>query len=69
MPIFEYKCKKCGKVTEFLENNGAKISRKCAGCGSSDLEKQFSTFAPRVKEGPSKKCHGCSDHACPHAGM
>jgi hypothetical protein len=30
--------------------------------------KQFSVFAPRIKEGESKKCHGCSDHSCPHAG-
>lgn len=68
MPIFEYKCGKCGKVSEFLENSAASAKKVCSHCGSEKLEKQFSVFAPRIKEGESKKCHGCSDHACPHAG-
>ena len=67
MPIFEYKCSKCGKISEFLETSSARLKRSCAHCGSKKLEKQLSTFAPKIKEGESKRCHGCSDHTCPHA--
>jgi putative FmdB family regulatory protein len=69
MPIFEYKCSKCGKISEFLENSGSAQDKKCQHCGSTTLQKQFSTFAPRIKEGASKKCHGCTDGACPHSHM
>jgi putative FmdB family regulatory protein len=67
MPIYEYKCSKCGRISEFLENSGSPVAKKCAHCGSEKLEKRFSTFSARVADGPSKKCHGCSDFKCPHA--
>jgi putative FmdB family regulatory protein len=69
MPIFEYKCEKCGRISEFLENHGSKAKRQCSHCGGEKLTKQFSVFAPRVKEGQSRRCHGCADHSCPHAGV
>jgi len=67
MPIYEYKCSNCGKISEFLELSAVSEVKKCAHCGSDELEKQFSTFSARVANGPSKKCHGCSDFNCPHA--
>jgi putative FmdB family regulatory protein len=79
MPIFEYKCGKCGRISEFLEPHGSKqplagaepgAARKvCPHCGSRELDKQFSTFALRVKEGDSKRCKSCSDQSCPHSGF
>ncbi|HUS73089.1 MAG TPA: zinc ribbon domain-containing protein [Sedimentisphaerales bacterium] len=68
MPIYEYKCGKCGRINEFLENFSSRSSRTCVYCGSKKLEKQFSVFAPGVKVGDSKRCHGCSDNTCPGAG-
>ena len=70
MPIYEYKCGKCGKINEFLENfSGSRGKGKsCKYCGSKKLEKQMSIFAPQIKEGASKKCYGCSDQACSHSG-
>ena len=41
MPIYEYKCDDCGKITELLENAGNKGERKCAHCGSTKLAKRF----------------------------
>jgi putative FmdB family regulatory protein len=75
VPIYEYKCDDCGKITELLENAGNKGERKCAHCGSGKLKKQFSVFSAQVKEGQSalqladksKKCFGCSDNSCPHS--
>ena len=68
MPIFEYKCIKCGTMTEFLEKSSGRSSRSCPKCGSKELEKQISVFSPAVKQGESKRCHGCSDFTCPHSG-
>jgi putative FmdB family regulatory protein len=42
MPLFEYQCKTCGHHFEALVT-GAR-QPLCPGCGSADLEKQFSTF-------------------------
>jgi putative FmdB family regulatory protein len=45
MPIFEYTCKKCGKVFEklVLGRNGGKII--CPKCGSKKTGQIFSSFA------------------------
>jgi len=45
MPIFEYKCNKCGHTMEFLEKSGGKTKHVCEKCGSSDLHKLFSSFS------------------------
>ncbi|MHC4498826.1 MAG: FmdB family zinc ribbon protein [Planctomycetota bacterium] len=67
MPIYEYKCADCGRISEFLENSSGKSSRACAHCGSAKLTKQLSVFSAGVKQGDSKRCEGCSDYSCPHA--
>jgi len=67
VPIYEYKCDDCGKVTELLESSSGKTQRKCAHCGGSNLTKQLSVFSAQVKQGESKKCLGCSDNACPYS--
>jgi putative FmdB family regulatory protein len=45
MPIFEYKCNKCGHTTEFLEKRGGKNKHVCRKCGTSDMQKLFSGFS------------------------
>lgn len=45
MPIFEYKCKACGKTTEVLVSSAAAKKPACEHCGSKATEKQFSAFA------------------------
>lgn len=43
MPVYEYKCKSCGAVSEFLVHGyeTGKIM-KCSACGSEELEKMLS---------------------------
>jgi len=61
MPIFEYRCNKCGHKMEFLEKNGRKNKHSCAKCGSSDIQKLFSSFAV----GQSNKAGGsCPTGTC-----
>jgi len=55
MPIYEYRCSKCGQEFETLvRNSNEKI--KCEKCGSARVEKLFSTFAASVKQGGSSSC-------------
>jgi putative FmdB family regulatory protein len=34
MPLYEYKCKSCGKIFEKLESFNTESVRKCPECGS-----------------------------------
>ena len=34
MPIFEYKCSKCGHKSEFLEKSSSKNKHVCEKCGN-----------------------------------
>jgi len=51
MPIYEFKCKKCGEVTEMLVGFFEKLSEPCPHC-SGKLEKVYSV---------SGKSSGASD--------
>jgi putative FmdB family regulatory protein len=44
MPIYEYRCRECGEVTEALVPMGGKPDVACAKCGSKKTERKFSTF-------------------------
>lgn len=71
MPIFEYVCAECGKITEVLVKSSNSPKPACEHCGSKKTEKKFSTFAAQVKESappPKPGCMSCSNNACPHAG-
>ncbi len=63
MPIYEYKCKKCGEKFEiklgFFHNNN---SVKCPKCGGDGPERVFSPFITDSHKGnscssPSPKTH------------
>jgi len=46
MPIYEYRCGKCGKVTEILERKlDSNENVICSHCGSDELEKLISAPA------------------------
>lgn len=43
MPIYEYRCRKCGTVSEILVR-GRRDEVRCEKCSSKEMEKLFSTF-------------------------
>lgn len=46
MPLYEYRCRKCGKAFEMLRRlKDADSDLECPKCGSAEVERQFSTFA------------------------
>ena len=52
MPIYEYRCKSCGSVTEFLVGVGKASPIACSQCGSLSMEKIISpaSFLERAPE-------------------
>jgi putative FmdB family regulatory protein len=71
MPIYEYQCGKCGKVSEHLVigNDGEKIC--CTECGSDDVSKVMSAHntsvsSPKGME-PGGGCCG-SPNSCGMSG-
>jgi putative FmdB family regulatory protein len=63
MPIYEYRCAKCGAVSEFLDGVGKGApARRCASCGSAALKKIPS--AGRVLRGGSSAAMPCDPSAC-----
>lgn len=68
MPIYEYKCKKCGHVFDHLARTLSDVARKCPKCGARNPDKQFSTFSASVAGGSSGfSCPSgtCSTGTCP----
>jgi len=64
MPLFEYRCRGCGHVTEFLEKPNNRGKHICEKCGGKDLEKVFSTFSARA-QGTSSGNASCPTGTCP----
>lgn len=66
MPIYEYTCRKCGKLSEILQGVGSeKMIVKCSSCGSADVEKVFSVMSvPKSDSAHPSPCGG----SCPIPG-
>ncbi|MEW6425489.1 MAG: zinc ribbon domain-containing protein [Bacillota bacterium] len=59
MPIYEYRCRNCGLVTEILEGVGEnRESPRCRHCGGNMLTKMISASFVRVgsKTGSGMSC-------------
>lgn len=67
MPIFEYRCKKCGKNFETLVLQEEIKKLQCPHCQGEDAEKLLSTFsAGSAKPAPRQGgCGGCCS-SCEH---
>ncbi len=39
MPMYDYQCKKCGRVDEYIVKSGQTGSPECKHCGSKGLKK------------------------------
>jgi putative FmdB family regulatory protein len=51
LPIYEYRCRKCGAVSEYLEKQGewCLFPRKCKQCGRRRTQKVVSSFSSTVR--------------------
>jgi len=64
MPLFEYRCTSCGKVSEFLELPGNSQEKRCKTCGNAEMEKVFSSFGVKSAAGASCESGACNLNAC-----
>jgi putative FmdB family regulatory protein len=66
MPIYEFHCDACDKDSEILVRSSDWKGTKCPHCGSTRLDKKFSTFASAgAGESPvGKKAGGGGGHSC-----
>jgi putative FmdB family regulatory protein len=65
MPVYDYKCRKCGKVFEkFLRTLAAADSVQCEKCGSGDVKKLVTCCA--ISSGGKSESSGgsTSSHSC-----
>ena len=51
MPIYEFHCADCERNSELLVKSRDWSDEACPHCGSDQLVKQLSTFAPATAEG------------------
>jgi len=74
MPIYEFRCKTCGHVSEFLMGTAGDTEiRTCKSCGGSALEKMISAASVSThRRQPGHTCCGreerCSVPPCSSAG-
>ncbi len=60
MPIFEYKCEKCGHIFEQFHFGGsAEEAKSCPKCNAPEAKKIISTFASMFGGGSEGGCGGC----------
>lgn len=61
MPIYEFRCLKCGELTELLLiKSEPDVEMKCTHCGAMDLERVMSAASHSVSGGISPAGSGAS---------
>jgi len=68
MPIYEFKCKKCGNIFETLFYSlQEKRQVACPACGAKKTERVMSTFGGKSGSSPSVagSASSCSAKSCP----
>jgi putative FmdB family regulatory protein len=76
MPIYEYRCKACGAVSEYLVGLGGNNERiQCRSCGGSEMNRILSASSftlQSAKRTPGRTCCGreerCETPPCSNAG-
>lgn len=70
MPIYEYRCQRCGAQFEALVmNRGAASEVACKSCQSQEVEKLFSAFAVKAQDAaPAPMAGGCGSCGAPEPG-
>lgn len=63
MPIFEYRCKACGRQFEALVRN-EREEVACKACGSKNLDRLLSAFAVKSNSGRTE-VPSCPSGTCP----
>ncbi len=69
MPIYEFKCKHCGNVFEYLQLKSDENNAPCPRCGKNDTDRLLSTFSS-VSSSGKKGTQTLSSASCrPSSGF
>ena len=63
MPIYEYKCDKCGRTFDHLARSFSERAPKCPKCGAKNPRKLLSAF--NAGAGGSRGVSSCPTGTCP----
>jgi putative FmdB family regulatory protein len=63
MPLFAYRCERCGHVAEFLERAAVSRQHECPECRSHRMKRQAAAFG--VGKGESAASNACPTGTCP----
>jgi putative FmdB family regulatory protein len=68
MPIFEYRCRECGELFEWLQSRADDVPSGCPRCHATEVARQLSVFAVTSQHttAPPGPC-GSADCACRRA--
>lgn len=62
MPIYEYRCKDCGVVSEILQGvTIAEVPLKCSNCGGKNMVKLFSIHSGGNKKSSDRQNQSCCE--------
>ena len=64
MPIYEYRCKKCGHQFDVLVRNSEENKISCESCKSQEVVRLFSAFAVRA-DSQRDSALSCPTGTCP----
>ncbi|OIP88028.1 MAG: hypothetical protein AUK24_08665 [Syntrophaceae bacterium CG2_30_49_12] len=65
MPIYEFKCKKCGNVFDVLfRSSQEKLAVSCPVCKSKKTDKLMSVFGGKIGNTSSSSCSSCASTSC-----
>jgi putative FmdB family regulatory protein len=60
LPIYEFRCAKCGNIEEFIMTGSLQVEMKCGACGCEDLERVISRTNYVMGSSGSAKSSGVS---------
>ncbi len=68
MPLFEYRCRDCDALFEWLQSRADDLPAACPRCGGAQVARQLSVFAVAATRTPSARgpC-GSENCACRRA--
>jgi len=64
MPLYTYKCKKCGHEEEALVIGGRGEPKKCEKCSSKQLERRFGKFSCGGDNSGKSSGSSCNASTC-----
>jgi putative FmdB family regulatory protein len=64
MPLYTYRCRKCGQEKEYLVMGGRGEPKECPKCGGKKMERKLGAFRCGGSSGKPSSTGSCSATSC-----